>query len=681
MEQLGKSLQGVAGRSPVLKAAFEGLTEAQLRQGQGLDAVLKRLGGSAQAEINTFSGAITQAKHSFENFGEAFGKIIVESPGVIAVIKAARDAFDAFEGAVQASEGDIARFVQTNAKGLLLAFADITEATQSLTGSFNDLKDIDFSSSFGEIATLAKAAASEILLLSRGFVELKLLAKAPVDFLGADSLTQLKKSRPELAGLINQLETIDRRITLLNAEKIEPKIYKDFLDGINPGSKSFADHLREMAAGLDATKDKAPAAGEAIDGIGKAAVRSSFDIKQLRADLEKLRDAILKGNKDENVQTLDILGKQFDEIEKFEKARVLSHSEAEQLRIQSSSQAADKMIAFNKKVAEEAAAERKKQREQSDTVPGLPAGALDFNIGAAVLDVSKQVGASIASSFLANLAGGKEGARAFVGDVGGAIAAGITASPAIGGAIADTLKLLGQDPEAFRAAIDGFVNGIPEIIDNIVKNIPYLVQTLADHSGEIITALANASPQIAIALAKAMPEVAKALLEQLAAGFTYQIGQFNQAGTKFQDDIHNAGAVFSQQLKDLFNDLKDSVTPGSGGDHIKVGGKDTGVNNPLNFFKHASGIDSVPAGYKNDTYLAGLTSGERVVQADANKDLTGFLKSMQSGQFFAEVAGAVGKAVGSSSGNSKPVVVEFKLDSNVLARGLLNLNQRNVRTA
>jgi hypothetical protein len=41
--------------------------------------------------------------------------------------------------------------------------------------------------------------------------------------------------------------------------------------------------------------------------------------------------------------------------------------------------------------------------------------------------------------------------------------------------------------------------------------------------------------------------------------------------------------------------------------------------------KFANGIDSVPAGFPNDTFHAMLTSGERVVPAETNKDLTAFL--------------------------------------------------------
>lgn len=60
-----------------------------------LTAIESKFGGSAQAEINTYAGAIAQASNSYGDLFEELGNFIVKSPIVISLIKDARDAFNA----------------------------------------------------------------------------------------------------------------------------------------------------------------------------------------------------------------------------------------------------------------------------------------------------------------------------------------------------------------------------------------------------------------------------------------------------------------------------------------------------------------------------------------------------------------------------------------------------------
>lgn len=191
--------------------------------------------------------------------------------------------------------------------------------------------------------------------------------------------------------------------------------------------------------------------------------------------------------------------------------------------------------------------------------PGLDAPLLDFGPVVNTLLKIPKILDTIGTSFIKNLGGGQDGARKLMGDIAGGVAMAFGASGPMAEGISQIVQLLGQDPEAFRAQIDAFVEGIPIIIDNIVENIPYLMETLAANSGEIITALANASPRIAVALAESMPMVAMALANELTQGMDYQINIFGNA-------LRKAGADFSDEFKRAVPDFLKSGFRNAGAD-------------------------------------------------------------------------------------------------------------------
>lgn len=94
----------------------------------------------------------------------------------------------------------------------------------------------------------------------------------------------------------------------------------------------------------------------------------------------------------------------------------------------------------------------------------------------------------------------------------------------------------------------------------------------------------------------------------------------------------------------------------------------------------AKGLTEVPPGFPNDSYLARLQSGERVVDSDTNGDLKEFLsRANQGGLSSDEAIGLLRQIAANISGN--PKVVQVTIDKKVIGQAVLDNNRRNERLA
>lgn len=109
------------------------------------------------------------------------------------------------------------------------------------------------------------------------------------------------------------------------------------------------------------------------------------------------------------------------------------------------------------------------------------------------------------------------------------------------------------------------------------------------------------------------------------------------------------------------------------------GGDGGGLGISVGGYKLATGITEVPRGFPNDTFNARLTTGERVVDADANRDLKDFLARQKAGgepgvlNLLGQILAAVQAPL------AAPVSVE--VDGRKLADVILNLSRSGARLA
>lgn len=648
---LGKSLAGIPGPLDDMDIGLRGLTPDALKAGAAIDAVLKNFGGSAEAQMNTFSGAIKSVGNAFDDVQTSIGNLITQNPAIISLLKGLGDAFGELEKLVNTNKDGIKNFIATFAIGFAKQIPPLLYALDALIGGFDVLlsKGDSITGFFDGTADAIGSVVDELLLLTRGFTELKLLSKAPIDVLRADDLKELREMRPELAGLINQLEEIDKR------------------------RDANAAALGRLTQGV-------------VPAVGAPNPANETGIVKIA---NALTDAILKAEK-----------------------QLAAGNVAQPVEIKNTP-----------KTAAAAAG-------PLENLPG-------FNIQP-LLDRVQTAFDSISSSFLSNISGGKEGARKFVGELGGSLATLFGASGPVAAGITSAIQFLGQDPETFKKAVDGFVKGVPEIIANIVENIPVIIQALADHSGEIITALVSSAPRIIVALSdpKLWINVANALATQISEGVNYQLGKFQlgadsffdgvqAAGTAFGDYIgtavpqkieaglngvvettksgfsdffqgfdflspfENAGAAFSNIIADsatqFYNGVVDAVNAfidGLSGGANDIGGKGQGIipdNVPILGGLATGG--TVPTGFPGDSFgPLGLTSNEVVIPSNDVDALRSFLADPGAGsradsQAMTALLAQILVAL------NQPMNVEssVELDSSAFADIVLRLNRQNQR--
>jgi hypothetical protein len=156
VRQLGGSLSGVSGQLGRIVPQTRELTAEQLKAGAALELVSQRFAGSAAAQVNTFSGALQQAKNLFGDLLETLGSLITRSPSIIAVIKFVGDQFTILGQKFKSlTEG------QDPFRSILLAASDVARFFVSVFGPIIE-----------GITGLVRALAERVGALAAVFVEL-----------------------------------------------------------------------------------------------------------------------------------------------------------------------------------------------------------------------------------------------------------------------------------------------------------------------------------------------------------------------------------------------------------------------------------------------------------------------------------------------------------------------------
>lgn len=324
VDQLGKTYSGSTGllgkQLPILKE----LTAEQLKNGEAVRIIAERYGGSAQADIQTFSGALLQAQNAFGNFQEAIGSVLVNNESVVAAMGLVRDTFAALEGVVGESSGALDGFVTFMAKGFAVSLSVGVEIVGFLARALEGLVSVG-GLAFGGLLEIAATfvtawretigRAVEVIL---GFAETVARSIKTIPGLGfaldkmgiktdaaADGIQGLREAFARTA------DTAVADVADLRDGVIEGTVAMvEKFEGFNQGFDTFQQKIDESAAKVfEADGKLIDSAKKVADGRAKALGTSTDLSSPAEADLdpttEKGKTKAAKSGRDPNDQSVD----------------------------------------------------------------------------------------------------------------------------------------------------------------------------------------------------------------------------------------------------------------------------------------------------------------------------------------------------------------------------------------
>lgn len=733
VQALGKTFEGITSKSPVLRNALSGISVEALKAGKGLDAVLSALGGSSEAQIQTFSGSLKQAENAFGNFQESFGKLIIENPALIAGIQAVTEGFRALQATIEENGSSITDFITGAVQALAVAFSVAVDSLGFFIRAFQGLSTV-VTLAVGGFLTIADAIGTT--LASSLGIAITLVLKL------SDALGTTEKAADKFEGFVDgQIKGL-RKMTdsTLNFAAKNNQSFEEF----NRDYKKFGENVDNLAQKVFQSNDKQLKSTKKLQQDTRASQETSNAaiLKNQKIQEEKITNIVIVEAKDRQKQIKDII----ENTNIFQQIKLsLDPDAASDLKSEitknlgtiaanigatvvagvasgaaGASSVADTvanliskipvvggLIAELVKLAGQAPEENKKNIQ--GFVKGIPQFLenVNVNLGAlngiltevigpiikkvidevGIFDLLSKLGQNLVSlpGLIKTIAlGVRDGLRGSGGELSDAFKKGV----------ADTKAEIGRFAESVRNFFGTFANQLRSAFDYVFKNNPLLNELKS--MKELITRV------------KLVIEFISTLFQSIPGAFVQIRDTINAIADKFNGAFENLGAKFSDgflqvrdqiaslfsglatafknfpgqirdALSDLFNGIKDAIKNAFSGEKIK--GATEKVKGGFNLPKFATGITEVPSGFENDGFLARLSSGERVVDKNSNQDLKDFLSNSRAGGLGNDQMISLLSEISSKLNNSGSQTIEVTVDKKVLGKTILDLNRRNERLA
>lgn len=589
VEQLGKTFDGVAGKSPALKNALSGVSEEALRAGEGLKVVLDRFGGSAEAQIQTFAGSIKQAENAFGNLQEAFGKVVTENAAVLAAIQVARDIFSDLQVIVEENQETINDFIT----GGLQVFATSMSVTAEVVGFFiRALQGLATVSTlvFTGMIEVVKIAA-EVWAASYGsMIEgvLKLTDAIGLTDGAADDFNSF------IQDSIKGLDEFSDKTAKFGADNVEK------FNSFNEGFEKFQGYIDEAAVKIFAADKKTGKSGKDAaaerEKAFKREIKISKDREKAVADFIKFEKQLIVDSADAQEKAMNKLRDNLTEIDRAQQDSIVSAQRAEELKFK----AVESYNRDFKKIQEEMKELENKRydenikaikRQYGEQVEIVRAGEEKINkilndkittddqgrviqVETVLSKEATDLLTGMASSIVGGISQGANGAASTIaGAVGGIVS--FFAGPGFGSIIREILMLFFQDPAMFEEQIKGFAKAIPALLENFADNIANIVDIILEIVPELIPAIIRGFPKIIRSFVELFTEIYYKLIPGLIKIFFKEFlpelgGAISEGYKKALADIEREVPIIFDNIKNYFkkdfpNDMKRAA------ESIKVG--------------------------------------------------------------------------------------------------------------
>ncbi len=689
-EYLGKTLDGTAGRLNELVPELKGVSAEALKAGGAIDIVAEKFGGAAASKIDTFSGAIAQAKNNIGNFLAALGDSVTQNPMIIQGIKEISGAIAEMTGKKQSFED----LINDGILGLVQALEWLVPRLESTITFF---KVIAFSAEFllKSIMNLIdglKALGNQIAYVfsrDKSYIQdnIKLFddIKKRADDL-ATSFENLYKNpiridEKKILSSINRIKSATSKpIQFQNGSgvsktggaggAISPSTGKEIAayieDPLKNADKSRLEFIGSFTEGLTSAvpilgefTGLVQGAGDGLYSLGQGAIQFGKDLISGAAQIGKVAFASTVGGiargKDgaENavIKTTGALGSLVDKI-------------------------AGTGSLFG------------------DTIETLLTSLSNPENLNAMINGFIDAIPSIIDSFIANLPTLIDGI--------------ISALPVLFAGIIELIPTLFDElARLLPEVLVTLANALPQLIIVLAENIGTVIEAIAEKSDVIIMAIVAALPKVAVALGKAalniiqigftklLPNIAKGIVDgflqwfdgkEIEEAFEKALSIIITPLVVIGDGVMMVASWVESVWKALYDLLGGEKTTQFGTDTAQSFNQfvtDTGqsIKAVGKVFGLATG-GVVPSGYPNDSYPALLTSGETVLPPQTSGNLFNLIDSMANGNApngNNETNALLRQMIALMS--SQQTTVNVQLDRNTLAKAIIGLNTDNRRLA
>ena len=231
VRNISKTLGGYAGELGEVIPELKGLTQEQLKAGQGIDLLAGKFQGFALAETKTFTGALTQLQNTLGDAAEKIGEAVVKSPVLIKALNLISQAINNTFGKFPVSA------LIKDLDGFILTLADVADSLSFLTQPIVNIGRI-----FSLMFSGAKTGFQSLIV---GFTQSLLAASESLPSIFGKILpTEELKIAAEAAS-----ETMDGFITETQT-KFDTLLEHDtsFSDSIRERISNFSSSLQETLA-------------------------------------------------------------------------------------------------------------------------------------------------------------------------------------------------------------------------------------------------------------------------------------------------------------------------------------------------------------------------------------------------------------------------------------------------
>lgn len=528
VEQLTASYSGNIKTIGKLVPEVKGLTKEQLAAGAAVDILAARFKGAASAEIQTFGGAVIQAGNSFDDFRKAIGKIVTDSPVVVAAINAVGSAFGLLQENIDGNKGAITIALETFIKAAASFISIVVPAAQAIVNVF------------GFIIKTVPLALTGLLEFFKEFAK---IVDAVTGFLPGfedKKLTNLFDSLGNVAA--KAAVYVDDGFT--NADETLGEVGKT-VDGL--AQKIFD----AGEVGAKSTKK----AETSTKSFGRAAVKASDDVAKLREEGKKFVESLAIGAASEQEKIVLEAQKSYEELARLAYQGSLTTTQIAESALNIRQIQINKETELEKKkYADMVEAAKKASEEARKAVEEAAANPISFVMKGDFSNSDTLAGAAVGA--LGKMLEGAAGAKSLIAAGAGAI--GDALIPGIGGAVSSVVSKLAEGPEATKKFIKEFIAAIPDIMVAVSESIPVVVETFVD-----VMVNKGGAAKIALAMVRVMAGEAiwKAIGKQLGVAVGDAFNAEN-IGKKLGNGFLSIGDKLAATFTNLGKILYDSAFKG-----------------------------------------------------------------------------------------------------------------------